>query len=92
MPDFLWPIFQNNPHLFHDVPALGAAAIEQWAKNHRGVRLFVVVVPQTFGRRLNFHPHLHILVSAGGLRESENRWKSGLEFDRQKLMELWASP
>lgn len=32
MPDVLWPIFQLNRHLLHDLPALGAAVIQQWVK------------------------------------------------------------
>src|SRR6266566_8599699 len=30
MPDLLWTIFQRNRHLLHDLPALGAAAIQHW--------------------------------------------------------------
>ena len=38
----------------------------QWAKDRYGVRVLIMVVQHTFGRRLNFNSHLHILVSAGG--------------------------
>jgi hypothetical protein len=50
-----------------------------------------MVVPHTFGGRLNFNSHLHILVSAGGLYESEGRWVDGLIFDehKDKLMHMW---
>jgi len=89
MPDRLWPIFQQNRHLLHDLAALGAAVIQQWVKARYGVRVLIMVVQHTFGRRLNFHPHLHILVSAGGLRESEGRWFTPLRFDRDPLMHMW---
>lgn len=89
MPDVLWPIFQQNRHLLHDLPALGAAVIQQWVKAKYGVRVLVMVVPHTFGRRLNFHPHLHILVSAGGLQESEGRWIGSLQFGKSALMHMW---
>jgi len=89
MPDVLWPIFQRNRHLLHDLPALGAAVIQQWVKTKYGVRVLIIVVPHTFGRRLNFHPHLHILVSAGGLQESERRWIAPLAFDKKALMHMW---
>jgi hypothetical protein len=39
MPDVLWPIFQKNRHLLHDLPTLGAAVIQQWAKLKYGVRV-----------------------------------------------------
>jgi hypothetical protein len=28
----------------------------------------ILVVPHTFGRHLNFNPHIRVLVSVGGLR------------------------
>jgi hypothetical protein len=60
-----------------------------WAYSRYRVRLFVMVVPQTFGGLLNFHPHLHVLVSAGGLREGEARWIPRLKFDKEELMKCW---
>ena len=50
-----------------------------------------MVVPHTFGGKLNFNSHLHILVSAGGLHESEGRWVDNLIFDehKDKLMHMW---
>lgn len=54
-----------------------------------GVRPLIVVVPHTFGRHLNFNAHLHVMVSAGGLRESGVRWITPLRFNRSKLMHMW---
>jgi len=64
----------ENRSLLHGMPAMAAAAIQLWAKARYRARILVVVVQQTFGGFLNFHPHLHIMVSAGGLQESKNRW------------------
>jgi hypothetical protein len=89
MPGVLWPIFKQNHHLLHDLPALGAAVVEQWMKSRYGVRGLIMVVPHTFGGYLNFNCHLHILVSAGGLKESEGRWIAPLRFDKDEVMELW---
>src|SRR5271157_3354765 len=97
MPDVLWPIFRQNRHLLHDLPTLGAAVIQRWAKLKYGVRLLIMVIPHTFGGHLNFNSHLHILVSAGGLQESEGRWVNNLLFnedededkDKGKLMHMW---
>ena len=80
----LWPIFRQNRHLLHDLPALAAAVIQQWVKAKYGVRVLIVVVPHTFGRHLNFNAHLHVMVSAGGLKESEDRWITPLRFNRRK--------
>jgi hypothetical protein len=89
MPSVLWPIFKQNRHLLHDLPALGAAVIEQWIKGKYGVRLIIMVVPHTFGGYLNFNAHLHVLVSAGGLRESEGCWIASLRFNKDALMHMW---
>lgn len=89
MPDILWPIFQQNRHFLCDLATLGAQVIQQWVKARYGVRVLIMVVQHTFGRRLNFNPHLHILVSAGGLQESEGRWIGPLRFDKRALMHMW---
>jgi hypothetical protein len=83
------PIVQQNQHILHGLPAMGAEAIQQWAKARYGVRLIVLIVQQTFGGFLNFVPHLHVLVSAGGLMESRNRWIHRLRYDERELMCAW---
>jgi hypothetical protein len=89
MPSVLWLIFKQNRHLLHDLPALGAAVIEQLMKTKYGVRLLIMVVPHTFGGYLNFNSHLHILVSSGGLQESEGRWIASLHVNKDALMRMW---
>jgi Putative transposase/Transposase zinc-binding domain len=89
MPDALWPFLQEHPGLLHDFSALAAHAIMSWAYSRYRVRLLVMVVPQTFGGLLNFHPHFHVLVSAGGLREAAGEWVPRVQFDKEELMESW---
>jgi hypothetical protein len=89
MPMEFRTILQQNCHILHGIPAMGAEAVQQWAKARYGVRLIVIVVQQTFGGLLNFVPHLHVMVSAGGLRESTGRWIHRLEYDRRELMLAW---
>ena len=89
MPMEFRTILQQNRHILHGIPTMGAEAVQQWAKARYGVRLIVIVVQQTFGGLLNFVPHLHIMVSAGGLRESTGRWIHRLEYDRRELMLAW---
>ena len=86
MPDVLWPMFQRNRYLLHDLPVLGAQVLQQWARQKYGIRLIIVVIPHTFGRHLNFNCHLHILVSEGGLREDGTQWRARARLDRKALM------
>jgi hypothetical protein len=61
----------------------------QWSRARYGVRLLVIVVQQTFGGLLNFVPHLHVMVSAGGLQESKSRWMHRIKWDKDELMRAW---
>jgi Putative transposase len=89
MPMELRTILQHNRVILHGIPAMGAEAIQHWAMACYGVRLIVLVVQQTFGGLLNFVPHLHVMVSAGGLREATNRWVHRLNYDKWELMHAW---
>ena len=89
MPNVLWPIFKQNRHLLHDLPALGAEVIQQWVNTKYGARVLIIVIQHTFGAPLNFNCHLHILVSAGGLQESQGRWISRIHFPKAPLMRMW---
>jgi hypothetical protein len=93
MPQVFWPIFQQNRELLNDLPAVGARAIEYWAKVRHNARVILMVVQQTYGGFLNFYPHLHTLVSGGGLDETNVRWIDNLEFakkeHRHELMLAW---
>ena len=89
MPSELWSIFRQNRHLLHDLPTIGADVIQQWAKDRHGVRLIMVVVMHTFARDLKFNCHLHVLVSAGGLQESQNRWIPSLYYAQDILWQRW---
>ena len=88
MPDVLWPLFQQNRHLLHDLPVLGAKIIEHWVFQTYGVRLMILVIPHTFGRRLNFNCHLHVLVSEGGLNADGTAWRRA-PLKHKALMPLW---
>jgi hypothetical protein len=89
MPNVFWPLLRRHRELLHDIAALGASVIRRWVEANYGVVPIILVIPHTFGRRLNFHPHLHILVSAGGLNKRENRWVHFRYFDKYALMYWW---
>jgi hypothetical protein len=93
MPRAFWPLFLQNRELLNGVPAVGARAIEYWSRARHDARVILMVVQQTYGGFLNFYPHLHTLVSAGGLNETRVRWIHSLEFSttehRHELMLAW---
>ncbi len=89
MPDVLWDLFRSNRHLLKDLPAVGATVIQSWAKTEHQAQVLVLVVRHTFGRHLNFNPHLHILVSSGGFKESKTEWIPHLNYAKSLLMQRW---
>ena len=83
MPKVLWPIFHNNRHLLNDLPAIGANAIEYWARARYGVR------PYSYDRSTNIWRVPKLLSTfayfglEGGLEEFRARWVNDLKFARR---------
>jgi hypothetical protein len=89
MPHVFWPVFKAHPDLEHDLPALGAAVVQDWAWKQYRARLYGIVILHTFGGYLNHYPHLHMMVSADGLNPIECRWVRSLKFEPKEIRELW---
>ena len=58
-------------------------AIQQWARDVRCMRMGLVLVAHTFGSDLKWHPHIHVIVTGGGLSLDGRRW---IETDPRFLM------
>ena len=56
----------------------GAAAetLKTFQKNHWGMEGGFFGVLHTWGSALNWHPHLHVLVSSGGISQKNGKWKT----------------
>lgn len=53
----------------------GAAdAIMNWCKTYKDFTPGLIAVLHTFGADLKFHPHVHLIVTAGGLSLDGQRW------------------
>ena len=89
MPSELWPVFKRNRHLLHDLPVLAAGVIQQLIAMKYGARALIMAVLHTFGGDLKFNSHVHLLVSAGGLYESDGRWSVRLPLNKVALMRMW---
>jgi hypothetical protein len=73
--------------------AAATAALTQWAREQKGMRLGIVEVLHTFGSDLKWHPHLHLLVTEGGLSLDASRWVrpygDGWLMDHSALKKMW---
>jgi hypothetical protein len=62
------PLFRYNRALLGDLCMVAVTAMAKYMKAYaeRDLMPGVAAVIQTFGNRLNFHPHLHMLITEGG--------------------------
>jgi hypothetical protein len=52
----------------------GTSCLNQWARDQHGMRMGIVTVIHTFGADIKWHPHLHLLVTEGGLSLDGEEW------------------
>lgn len=71
----------NRRVLFDLLFASAAATLRAIAgdEKHLGAEIGVTAVLHTWGQNLLFHPHLHCVVTGGGLTRSGDRWVSTRE-------------
>jgi hypothetical protein len=77
VPDVLHPVFLGNPRRAYDL--LFAAAAETLhdvalRPKNLGAKIGFSVVLHTWTQTLLFHPHLHCIVTGGGLHPDGTRW------------------
>lgn len=49
-------------------------SVQDWATSQCCMRMGIILVLHTFGSDLKFHPHLHVIVTGGGLSLDGQRW------------------
>ena len=77
MPESLRTWFYRDPTLLSPLMRAGHACLKDILNTCSGVKLDIgnIVVLQTAGRSGHYNPHLHILMTAGGL-DKNNQWES----------------
>jgi hypothetical protein len=88
MPDLLWPFFRDNPALAKALPALAAEVIRAQVGLKHGLRVGIVAILHTFNGKLAFNPHVHSMVTGGGLHGSDI-WVPRVYYDHERLMKAW---
>ena len=80
LPSALGPIALHNPCEVHGLLMRAAAeTLIEVAANpiHLGAEVGVLAVLHTWGQNLALHPHVHCVVTGGGLAPDESRWIAG---------------
>jgi hypothetical protein len=76
VPKELHEFFQNNYTLAASLLFQAAAeTLKQFQQNNWNIKGGFLAVLHTWGSALTWHPHLHVLVSSGGMDLSTGRWK-----------------
>jgi hypothetical protein len=75
LPAELRELARANPRLLYDLHFdAGQTVLQGLASELHGVRLAIFGVLHTWTREMFFHPHVHFVVSAGGLSLDGGRW------------------
>ena len=89
MPDVLWPLFRDNPHLTAALSALAARIIQIRVSSRSGLRVGVIAILHTFNGKLEFNSHVHTMVTAGGLCGLSDIWVRTVYYERDGLLTSW---
>jgi len=77
LPETLRPLALANPRVVFDLLFDTAAATLQTIardRKHLGADIGFTAILHTWGQKLRFHPHLHCVVTGGGLTPDGRRW------------------
>ena len=80
LPGALGPMALSNPRVVYGLLMRAAAqTLLEVAANpkHLGAEVGVLAVLHTWGQNLTLHPHVHCVVTGGGLSPDESRWVAG---------------
>lgn len=69
-------IFLNQQELYSLFFEIAADTLKKFAanKHHLGANIGFLMILHTWGQQLSYHPHLHCLVTAGGLSNDNSKW------------------
>jgi hypothetical protein len=91
MPSGLWTlVYQNRGELLEGLMKIVAPAMKEAVKKAKGkeVELGYIVVLQTAGRAATFNPHLHVLMTDGGLTK-KGKWQELGYINYSLLHQIW---
>ena len=90
VPGSLWKYFHDGKML-KLLADSGAKLVQEVCcicSRGKKIELGTILITQTAGRRSTWNPHLHLLVTEGGL-DKDNHWKKFYYFDYKILRKKW---
>jgi len=67
LPEEMWEIFLRRRELLKDLTDISVDLLQDWFKKREKVEVGMMVGLHTFGATMNFNPHVHVLLTEGGL-------------------------
>ena len=94
LPEQLRKYFYQNRHegkLMSEFMQTGYKCLENAVSTmlRQTVKIGCVVVVQTHGRNGSYNPHLHIIMSSGGIEEKSGKWRSLNSVNYNMLHKKW---
>jgi Putative transposase/Transposase zinc-binding domain len=89
MPDSTRSLLKSNPEVLHDLPAIGAGALQDWANRQYMADVPIIAVLHTFSGDFKYKPHLHLLVSRTGLHKNRNQLVEGINYPNDFVLHHW---
>ena len=90
VPGSLWKYFHSK-EMLKLLADCGAELIQEVChicSKGKQIELGIILITQTAGRKSTWNPHLHLLVTEGGL-DKHNRWHKFYYFDYRILRNKW---
>lgn len=82
-------ILFNRKLLLNALFKLAAKTVLSWTKDNKSYIPGITMVLHTFGRDLKFNPHIHMLITCGGLSLDHSKWKNNFYIPHQSLKKIW---
>jgi predicted RNA-binding Zn-ribbon protein involved in translation (DUF1610 family) len=90
IPELIRVIILYNRKILLDLLFKSAAkTIRIWTQKHKSYIPGISMTLHTFGRDLKFNPHIHMLVTCGGLSLDYSKWISNFFIPEQVLKPIW---
>jgi hypothetical protein len=77
LPEELNALLLSNPRVLYPLLFQSASqSLLEFGRNRLGGDLGITAVLHTWGQKLNYHPHLHCIVTGGALSADGKRWSA----------------
>ena len=82
-------ILLNRKIMLDALFRFAALTITTWTTKNKSYIPGITMILHTFGRDLKFNPHIHVLITCGGLSLDYSQWINNFFIPHQSLKSVW---